>query len=383
MDFFRIIRFELSVLLLNIIKKLTGRKKTDIYIYQKIDGKNILLLKDFTDSGEEYQLEIPDSIQGDTDEFFNNNKSVKIFHQYLVNIKRARLYAKRGLLKLPDGSYSAEHVHLFTDYIENSFDKFFVFRKIRRLRSPVYSLIGYYPGEYYHLMIDFTQRLYRIKELLPEDISYLIPHCTIQPIIDAYVYLGIPKDKMIFAAKNEHFLIDNLYWSPPVTYSGYGLSGPINYISETILKNLGETDSKSTCEYIYISRNDSKRKVLNEEELLERLSVYGFNSFELSKLSFAEKADLFAKARLVIAPHGAGLVNLIFCRPGTVVLELFPDPIPKGGTAYWSLANTRGMRYYFLKCKTEREPSWDSDIEVPIEKLISWVSANLREEIKE
>ena len=37
--------------------------------------------------------------------------------------------------------------------------------------------------------------------------------------------------------------------------------------------------------------------------------------------TFEEIKDLFRKARLVIGPHGAGMVNLIFCQAGTPVIE--------------------------------------------------------------
>ena len=34
---------------------------------------------------------------------------------------------------------------------------------------------------------------------------------------------------------------------------------------------------------------------------------------------------LFRDAEIIIAPHGGGLANLVFCAPGTKVIELFPS----------------------------------------------------------
>jgi capsular polysaccharide biosynthesis protein len=41
-------------------------------------------------------------------------------------------------------------------------------------------------------------------------------------------------------------------------------------------------------------------------------------------MSFEEQVGLFASASVIVAIHGAGLANLVFSRPGTKVIELFP-----------------------------------------------------------
>jgi capsular polysaccharide biosynthesis protein len=42
--------------------------------------------------------------------------------------------------------------------------------------------------------------------------------------------------------------------------------------------------------------------------------------------SMAWQAFLFRAADVVVAPHGAGLAASMFCRSGTRVLEVLPDP---------------------------------------------------------
>ena len=41
-------------------------------------------------------------------------------------------------------------------------------------------------------------------------------------------------------------------------------------------------------------------------------------------MSVAEQVELFVYADVVVAPHGAGLTNLLFCREGTRIVEIFP-----------------------------------------------------------
>lgn len=77
---------------------------------------------------------------------------------------------------------------------------------------------------------------------------------------------------------------------------------------------------------IHVSRNDSKvRRTKNERAVMGVLTRHGFESRQMSKLPFRDQAALFHSADIVVATHGAGLANLMFCRPGTKVLEIFPS----------------------------------------------------------
>jgi capsular polysaccharide biosynthesis protein len=76
---------------------------------------------------------------------------------------------------------------------------------------------------------------------------------------------------------------------------------------------------------IYISRRDSRKRTLaNETELEAMLTDQGFDVVSLGGLAFEDQVRLFRNAELIVSPHGAGLANVIFCRPGTRLLELMP-----------------------------------------------------------
>jgi hypothetical protein len=77
---------------------------------------------------------------------------------------------------------------------------------------------------------------------------------------------------------------------------------------------------------IYISRADSTmRPMRNETELIAALARFGVVSVVLSRLTLDAQIVLFRNARLIIGPHGAGLANVVFAAPGTVLYELFPS----------------------------------------------------------
>jgi hypothetical protein len=80
---------------------------------------------------------------------------------------------------------------------------------------------------------------------------------------------------------------------------------------------------------LYISRRDStKRPMENEAAVEAALARLGFRAVTLTGRPLAEQARLLRGADLIAAPHGAGLVHLLFARPGTAVFEIMPgDPL--------------------------------------------------------
>ena len=95
---------------------------------------------------------------------------------------------------------------------------------------------------------------------------------------------------------------------------------------------------------LYISRADTGNRVLaNEAEVIARAERAGFTPVLLSKLSVPDQVRLFAEASHILAPHGAGLTNIGYCQPGTVLCELHMDSYVHW--AFRCLAALRGMRY--------------------------------------
>jgi hypothetical protein len=64
----------------------------------------------------------------------------------------------------------------------------------------------------------------------------------------------------------------------------------------------------------------TSRKLINSDELL--LKLKGWETVVLEKLSIKEQMKTFAEATHILAAHGAGLTNLLWCRPGTKVIEI-------------------------------------------------------------
>lgn len=117
---------------------------------------------------------------------------------------------------------------------------------------------------------------------------------------------------------------------------------------------------------IYISRAKSfKRSIANEKEVEEALKSQGFKIVYAEELSFMEQIKFYSSATEIVAPHGAGLANIVWCHEGTRVLEIFP--YNNLHFCYATLASGNRMQYSYLECKQDAQ----SHGRVDVDKLIS------------
>ena len=96
---------------------------------------------------------------------------------------------------------------------------------------------------------------------------------------------------------------------------------------------------------LFVSRRDARiRQLTNEAELEAQLAARGFTTFVPGRAPLAEQIARFRAADVIVAVHGAALTNLLFCRPGTKVIEIFPANFVK--STYLWLAGQLGLHYH-------------------------------------
>lgn len=124
---------------------------------------------------------------------------------------------------------------------------------------------------------------------------------------------------------------------------------------------------------IYVARTDAPRRVaINEQELIEALVAEGVDIVVPGNLKFAEQIALFGKANAVLGPHGAGLSNIVFCKPGTILYEMIPEHYPN--FCFSRLAHGAGLHYWADMFPAHGEDSghdrnWRIDIGIVKERL--------------
>jgi capsular polysaccharide biosynthesis protein len=231
------------------------------------------------------------------------------------------------------------------------------FEQPKKFDGRVFSMLSGAAGEfnYFHWFIDTLPKLYMARKanLLETLDWFLVPAFKYSFQKEYLQLLGIDESKIIRGDKVRHILAEELI--VPSATRGTNIHIPEwicqFYRNEILPEAAG--DIKPT-NRIYISRNDSqKRRVLNERDLLPVLEKHGFEIHQLGNKSTEEQIRLFASANFVVAPHGAGLANLIYCAPGTKVLEFFPGGYVK--QTFYDLSNKCNLDYRYVICQKDQE----------------------------
>jgi hypothetical protein len=77
---------------------------------------------------------------------------------------------------------------------------------------------------------------------------------------------------------------------------------------------------------LYITRAGAvRRRLRNEESIIASAKARGFEICDPAGMPFNEQIARFRAATHIVAPHGAGLANIVFARPGAVLCELQMD----------------------------------------------------------
>ena len=94
-----------------------------------------------------------------------------------------------------------------------------------------------------------------------------------------------------------------------------------------ILRNfLNPKSNVEISKKIYVTREDSNyRKIINEGDIVTLLREKGYKVINPQLYEIKEQIEIFSNAEKIIAPHGSNLANIIFCKPGTEILEITPS----------------------------------------------------------
>lgn len=214
-------------------------------------------------------------------------------------------------------------------YDNNIYEFNNILTKKNKIIEPVFFFI-YNFDNYYHFLYDTLPYLYTYLELKKniKNLKILVNYPNKYKnefykfnieFLEKFIDLN---DVIIHFENNEY---KNIYICNSLTHGGYSNNPPRNEVYK-LYDNIKIQDSKKTPEYIYISRRTwinsdksnigtdytTRRKMINEDELVERLQQLNFVEIFAENLSTDEKITLFKNAKIIIGSIGGGMANLLF-----------------------------------------------------------------------
>lgn len=167
---------------------------------------------------------------------------------------------------------------------------------------------------------------------------------------ETFAILGIPEEKILNCVDDIEFHFQSVRLFVPSYPNAHGTVNPwvCNALKSLFnSKELKDNHPKSP-KRLYVSRERAVgRKILNESEVFSFLEKeYHFIKVFSEDFSISEKAFMFSQAEIIVAPHGGGLTNILFCSDGCKVVDIFPPG--DFDTFFWSISNSNKLKYYYL-----------------------------------
>lgn len=94
-------------------------------------------------------------------------------------------------------------------------------------------------------------------------------------------------------------------------------------------------------------RRVNRRKILNFDSIFNTLTIntqFKVMAVEMDNLTFQEQVAIMAKTDVFLSNHGAQFTNIIFLRPGSIVIEIFHPRLFK--PCYSFISKHARLRYY-------------------------------------
>lgn len=196
---------------------------------------------------------------------------------------------------------------------------------------------------YFHWVMELLPRLDLLKQagfdgqgatiLVPSDARF---------VRETLHAAGIEQEKIVVLQTGLAYHIDNLF-----TTSDLDPQSSITSFASFYQNLFLPSEAPTRIPFLYISRRSAGlRKIVGEETLIEIIRGLDGEVAVLEDLGVREQAELFRRADCIVGPHGSAFANVVFCCPGTSILELFSPAYVR--VLYGRIATALDLDYWYL-----------------------------------
>ncbi len=205
---------------------------------------------------------------------------------------------------------------------------------------------------FFHFVIDSISRIELVQRAgyTWDDFDHILfprfSSPTTEAIVDAS---GLPREKLVRIGRREQFQCETLIQP--------SFPGPLACTPPWVLefyRRLFPPTAAPRRRRLYLPRRNN-RFPQNESLLAARLAAAGFETLDPATTRNLHRH--LAEASHVVGVHGAALANLVFCAPGTRILELMPTEISEHYNRwfYYTLCSSGDMPYGALIGRSRRQ----------------------------
>lgn len=188
---------------------------------------------------------------------------------------------------------------------------------------------NYAPGNYWHWHSQSLPAILHCLETIPEERrnrASILTTILEDWQLDGLLALGLKRSQVVQIPRGKTaYAVSILYSDLLSSKQVFGVNR-MRVEARNLLRTnsigRGVTSLSESPSRIYVSRGDSNRRnLLNESDLSASLSRMGFVAISNSQYSIAEQIQMYQRADIVVAPHGAGSTNLLHMRTGSSFVE--------------------------------------------------------------
>lgn len=315
------------------------------------DGNRGRILSDF--DGNEDEEESSSDTSGDAARSWKRERSSKPGRLLVVELSEARICAKNGAIVGRDDRLLAELTPR-DPWFDCTQHEVLLRVRLPRITVAENRVLCVYThpalaSNYGHWLFECVSKFDYFRATYGWDAFHrIVINQITHPFQEESLSLaGIPRDRTIELGPPLHLKAASLVVS---SYTAYATNQTPRWVCDGVRRVIGAGEKeKDPYRRIYLTRRRvNRRKVVNEDEVVAILERRGVEMVIPERLSLSEQAALFGESTHVIGLYGAALCNVVFCRPGSKLLEFRVNLVPNC-TYYQDLARTCDLEYRHIE----------------------------------
>lgn len=251
--------------------------------------------------GEVLHRPLPNTIEPEIHEVFNQNLECQHEDFYALELKGAYVMSDKGWVMTSDRRFLTDSLADSAFIEKRRIAEIVIWPKVTHIKDTVILAYPHWAvNNYYHWLLEFLPRIspvitpsaYRQLDIDLSQAKILIPPYSLPWINETLKMLGVSKEQLLVPNRNQ-LQVDDLIFMSRV---GKPMNTPvwaIHWLRDHLKSDISQ---QQPIKRVLISRKKAaKRRIVNDYEVEKALEVYGFRSVILEELSVSDQIALLAK----------------------------------------------------------------------------------------